>query len=158
MNSFKSVQFGCKSLKKKVTLVSLQILVCFIHSVSFYWTILVEKLDQIWGGGSALAVNFLTIQTPLDLVTKNRNVVFLKNGTNLDSLFKVTGVLVLTQLTSLTVLLLDKYVVAFSIKKNAESLLNSYSGVFNAFKRSLLGAFAVFWYTLVLFLMLFFLV
>ena len=153
MNPNKNLQEKYISFKKKSALFGLQSLVCMIHSVDFYWYQWAVKPRQ---GTNANWIGFVLKPTDtfLDLVSKNKNIVFVKNGANLDSIAKTTCILVYTQLVSFTVFFLDKYLVSFSLKKNAESLLNSTSGLFNKLKRSVTGTFTVFWYIFVLFIML----
>lgn len=156
MNFKNNLQKERLSLKKKTALVGLQLLICLIYSVDFYWHKLAVK--PFLTNSSKFFFFFQPTYTFFDMVTKNTNAVFIKNGANLDSIVKVSCVQVLTQLVSFTVVFLDKYVVSFSLKKNAESLLNSTSGLFNALKRTVTGSFSTFWYVVLLVSLLIFLV
>jgi hypothetical protein len=47
---------------------------------------------------------------------------FIKTGMNLDSLVKVSGVLVLSKIMGVSLLVLDKFSVSFTVKKTTEAL------------------------------------
>lgn len=150
MNTDRSLQEKYVSFKKKLALFGLQVLICTIYFVDYYWYKWV--INPYFSGEYKLS-NYMpnTTSTFLDIVSKNRNVVFIKNGANFDSLVKVTCIQFYAQLVSFTVFFLDKYLVVLSLKKNTESFLNSTSGLFNKLKRSATSLFAFFWYIFLLF-------
>lgn len=88
------------------------------------------------------------------LIFSNNQFIFLKNGYNLDSLLKSTLISIIMQLLSTIILILDKYLIIFLIKKNTESILFAWTKIIAKYKQYKISFFSMFWYSSIIFIIL----
>ncbi len=144
-------------MKRRVKVLSLQFLLILVFTVNFMWTKTFKKWDKEWGGDINYFIPVPTLSW-FDLVYSSKNLIFLKNGLNFDSLLKILSIQVFKQSLSITISTLDKYLIVFFTKKNIEFGLNNWKHVFIKAQKSNLSIFLLFWYTCLFFSLFFILI
>lgn len=137
MDFVKNLQNNYLMLKKQTIVGALYINLFLTNLIVTYFNYLKTYLYL-------LSQKTTTTCTWLDLILTKKNIIFLKNGANLDSIVKITFISMLTQMLSTVIVILDKFIITFLVKKNIETIYTNLIPVFSKMRRSSTSIFLAF--------------